>query len=166
MWGAPVFAASLLSAAIVDDLRFAKVRNIFILTFAAVGLALQFYQFQFDGFVTAAFGFSAGFGLSLPLYLARALGGGDVKLLAVLGLGTSWQVVTSTAVYSLFWGALLGLFLALLRGELQHLLLSTLRLLKPASASLVAEKKHKLPYTVALMFGWLTYFSLSGGFSQ
>ena len=89
-----------------------------------------------------------------PLFVFNVLGAGDIKLLSVVCLLTSWQTTTSILAYSLFWGLLLGLFKLALSGDLKNFLLSFY-----LRTPLVP---HKIPYTVALLLGWLTTLQIGG----
>ena len=165
-----LLVTGLLIASVHDDLRFAKVRNFWILAFSVSAITLQIYQYQTDGLINGLLGLSAGLIMTIPLYMMRALGGGDVKLVGVIGLATNWQTIGSVGLYSLFWGACLGLFIAVANGQLKNLFLSTLALSKTVHLSRLNSETlektnsglHRLPYTVALFFGWLTFLSFAG----
>ncbi|MEO0336107.1 MAG: hypothetical protein AAF202_06925, partial [Pseudomonadota bacterium] len=61
-------------------------------------------------------------------------------------------------VYSLFWGALFGVLRAILLGQGYVLFYNMVGLVKrerPSEALLT-----KIPYSVALFFGWMTYLSI------
>lgn len=89
-----------------------------------------------------------------PLFLFNILGAGDIKLVSVVCLLTSWQTTTSILTYSLFWGLLIGLFKLALSGDLKNFLLSFY-----LRTSLVP---HKIPYSIALLLGWLTTLQIGG----
>ena len=91
-----------------------------------------------------------------------ALGAGDMKVLGVLGLATNWQVAIWTAIFSLVWGALLGVFKALLEGKGLALLNNTLNVLNRQTRP-ETQHYHRIPYTVALLLGWATFVSMSLG---
>jgi len=86
--------------------------------------------------------------------------------MVAFGMATSWPIAISVVIWSVIWGGLLGLIRATVAGELPQLLKSTYNVAarrKPDEATL-----HRIPYTIALMFGWLTVMTLSrlpgGGF--
>ena len=74
-----------------------------------VGLALQFAFGGWNGLAEAVLGALVGLAVLLPFHMVRAMGAGDVKLLAALGslLGPKWTLIA--AVYTLLGGALLAL---------------------------------------------------------
>ena len=144
---------------VVDDLRSRKVHNWLFLALLVAAALSQYVFAGFGGVREGLFGFGAAFLGCLPLVMARIIGGGDLKLMAAFGMATSWPITLSVILWSLVWGALLGLIRATVAGELPKLLVSTYNVAvrrKPAEATL-----HRIPYTIALMFGWLTVMTLS-----
>jgi prepilin peptidase CpaA len=106
------------AAAATDSAR-RRIPN--VLTVGAAGVALAF---------AAATGGSAGLGWSaagpavglllfLPLFALRAMGGGDVKLLAAFGAWLGPALVFWVAVYGAIAGGVLALLLVLWRGRLR-----------------------------------------------
>lgn len=161
MWGI-IVPTSILIASVVDDLKTQKVHNWLILTMAGVAVVYQVLTAGLNGLLQGGLGLLAGVLISLPLVLVKGLGAGDMKVLGVLGLATNWQVAVWTAIYSVIWGALLGLCQALLNRQGFNLVKNTVGLLNRNFAP-DPKKLHRIPYTVALFFGWLTYVSLSFG---
>lgn len=144
----------ILAAGIVDDLRSRKVHNKLVLVLMAIGLTATYLQWGLHGL---AFGLLAAFvalAICFPLVVTGIMGAGDMKLLMAFGAASSWNTVIWVLIYSFFWGALLGVFQSILRGEGRLLIASTW------SVVLLQKKSqfplHKIPYTVALFFGWLT----------
>lgn len=89
-----------------------------------------------------------------PLYLLRVFGGGDVKLLLAASVMMSWKEVLITLFASMIWGSLLGVLQVFLKGQgkaFAHNLLAMANRAKLQEASV-----HKMPFTVALLFGYLT----------
>ncbi len=146
----------ILLSGMIDDLATKKIHNYLVLGLLVGTLVSVGFVFQWAGLIQGGLGMITAFTLCMPLFLARALGGGDLKLLAVFGLATDWNTVLWVLVYSFFWGALLGFFRALLAGTAKELLKNTLSLLKKKTEK-DNKNFHQIPYTVALMFGWFTY---------
>jgi Flp pilus assembly protein protease CpaA len=90
-----------------------------------------------------------------PLVFLKALGAGDIKLMAVFCLLTDLATTGSVFVYSLFWGLLFGLLKMALSGELKSFAQSFV-LRNPQ------VKSQKIPYTVAILFGWFSFLSVGG----
>jgi prepilin peptidase CpaA len=90
-----------------------------------------------------------------PLFFFGVLGAGDLKLLAVFCLLTSPLISLSVLAYSLFWGLLIGLLKLMFAGQLITFAQSLI-LRNPQTS------QQKIPFTVALLLGWLSYLSLGG----
>jgi prepilin peptidase CpaA len=83
-----IVLAVLVCAAAMTDLRWRRIPNWLTVSAFAVGVAAQVVLRGSDGGKTAALGFAAAVGLTFPLFALRALGGGDVKLMAAAGAMT------------------------------------------------------------------------------
>ena len=81
---APMFA--LLTWAAVHDVRTRRIPNLLNLVLFLTGLAVSVAGMSWVGPAHAGLGALAGFGLTLPLFLIRAVGGGDVKVMTALGV--------------------------------------------------------------------------------
>ncbi len=83
----PIQAAllALVLTAAVYDFRFRRIPNRLVLIGLAAGLGLNVVISGWPGFTFAAGGFAMGFGLYFILYLMRAMGAGDVKLMGAVG---------------------------------------------------------------------------------
>lgn len=155
----------ILLVGVVDDIRSRKVHNWLAIGLLIAAAMSQFVYAGIGGVGQGLLGAGAAFLACLPLVKARIVGGGDLKLMVAFGMATSWPIALSVIVWSLVWGALLGLIRATVAGELPKLLMSTYNVAtknKPPEATL-----HKIPYTIALMFAWLTVMTLArlpGGF--
>lgn len=148
----------ILLAGVVDDLRSRKVHNKLVLVLALIGAAATLFVSGPQGLLWGLLAASCAIILCLPLVVTHILGAGDMKLLAAFGLTVQWNSVLWVVVYSLFWGALLGVFRSILRGEGKLLLQNTLKI--AGRQNIEAQTLQKIPYTVALLFGWLTHISL------
>lgn len=139
-----------------------------LLLLVASGFDLKTGKFPNWLFITSL-AISIGFTLSLtllvwaivfficltPLFFAGVLGAGDIKLLGVFCLLTNPLTSLGVLAYSLFWGLLIGLIKLSLSGQLltftQSLVLRTPQ-----------TQNQKIPYTVAILLGWLTFLSQGG----
>lgn len=153
----------ILCAGLIDDLRSRKVHNWLILSLAGLSLTFLFFHGGGPALEQGLYGMGAALLVGIPLVLMRILGAGDMKLLAVFGLVTSWSTALSVVGWSVIWGAVLGLFYALVTGRLKALFTSTGKI---ASGKTVEKTElQTIPYTVAILLGWLSYLtqSQSGG---
>jgi prepilin peptidase CpaA len=80
-----ILLAILVVIAAVYDLRYRRIPNWLVLTGLIVGLALNSFLFQWQGLKSAALGIGIAFLIYFPLYLLRAMGAGDVKLMGAIG---------------------------------------------------------------------------------
>jgi prepilin peptidase CpaA len=107
---------SLLLVAVVTDLRSRRIPNALVLT--GICLALVAHALTLRAEVPAlagplwwapVAGLAVGLAALMPLYLLRALGAGDLKLLAMVGAFVGTPAVLWAAVYTLLAGGLLSL---------------------------------------------------------
>ncbi len=151
---------AVLGYSVWEDLRSRKIKNKTVLVSFAIcsvmALVLGGLPALGWGLVSVALALLA----ATPLFMAKVLGGGDVKIFAAVAVLMSAPEVVYTLLASLLWGALLGVLQAVLRGEgkaLFHNVLAIFMRSKPQESQL-----HKIPYSVALLFGYLSQ-SLAGG---
>lgn len=151
---------ALLLAACLTDIKYKKVLNWFVVASFICILGYHFAfgskEVLFEGFL----GLALACALTLPLYLMKALGGGDLKIFALFGLATTPDAVIFTFVASLVWGSALGIIRAIFNKQgdvLMSNFFKLLRLQKPEPHTL-----HQIPFTVALLAGWFSYIIYTG----
>lgn len=108
----PALVCILIAAAVWavrEDMLTHRIPNRLTGALLCTGLALQFAANGWQGLASAVLGVLVGLAALLPFHLMRAMGAGDVKLLAAFGslLGPSWTF--AAAVYTLIAGAALAL---------------------------------------------------------
>jgi prepilin peptidase CpaA len=85
----PTFLAMILIAlvltAAISDLRTRRIPNWLSLTGVISGIALNTFLFEWTGLKQSLEGMAIAFGIYFVLYLFRAMGAGDVKLMAAVG---------------------------------------------------------------------------------
>ncbi|SFM22523.1 A24 family peptidase [Nitrosomonas communis] len=162
----------LLLIAAWQDIRYYRIPNILVFPGAIIGVLLNTLlpqEMGAFGLLTSLAGLGVGLVVLLPLYLLRAMGAGDIKLMAMIGTfvgSTSMLIIT---LYILLAGGVLALGVALLRGRLSRLLenLKIMLLIRIAGSSMVSisasetfpESTGKLPYGVAITAGTLFYLA-------
>lgn len=136
------------SVAALIDVRTRRIPN--WLTFAALaaGVLVQVMRAGIAGVPVALGGAVLGLGLLLPFYVIRAVGAGDVKLLAALGALVGAQALVSVAIY----GGLVGGVISIVILARQRLLRRSLSdiLTHPTSAR---RSGARAPYGVAMASG-------------
>lgn len=111
---APLF--SLLAGAVITDLCRNKIPNILLFWGLVVALVVNFYNDGLAGVGLSFLGLTIGFLLFLPMYVVGGMGGGDVKLLAVVGAYLSVTVVWVAAL-SIICGMVWGCVYVVGKGE-------------------------------------------------
>ncbi len=155
-----LFTLSALSLGVWTDLRSRRVPNKLILAGFVIACALNLYFREWSGLAVGLIGVLVAFFICLPLLLTKVLGAGDVKLLMLLGFLSDGSTVVGTFLFALLWGGCLGLTKALLSGNLLQLIRNTGQLVR-TRASDQSPNLHRIPYTVALLLGYLTHISLA-----
>ncbi len=154
-------ALTLLIAGVVDDLRSRKVHNQIIIVGLIVSLLFLVFAKGPSSLLIAGLSMATAFVIALPVYMLRVFGGGDYKLFIVLSLLMTWEQVLITLGASMIWGSLLGVFQIILKGqgkEFAHNLMALGQRVKISD-----EKTHKVPFTIALFFGYLSALYYGGG---
>jgi prepilin peptidase CpaA len=77
--------AAVTAIAAATDMRSRIIPNWLVRAGLALGFGLNAYMYGWSGLASAFLGFGLALGLYVPLYLLRAMGGGDVKLMAAVG---------------------------------------------------------------------------------
>jgi prepilin peptidase CpaA len=106
-WVIALLMVSLASAS-VYDLRTRRIPNWLTFPGTLAGLSLNWWVGGYDGLLASFFGLSTGFFLLFFFYLLGGMGGGDVKLLALVGSFLGPRL----AFYAFVWMALSGGILA------------------------------------------------------
>lgn len=172
---------ALLCAAVWHDLRARRIPNQLVLWGALAGLALQvalpsgagLYSTPFGalGLGAGLAGLATGLALLLPMYALGALGAGDVKLLAMTGAFLGPHQVLGAALLAMLAGGLLGLAVALHRGQLRRVLDNMRAMLAHTLLRGVAGERlavanapgntGQLPYALAIAAGTILQLLLS-----
>lgn len=156
----------LLIAAAVSDYRTHRIPNWLVLAGVLFGVIYNAVQPQFpsDTILFPLAGLGVGLLLFLPLYLVRAMGAGDVKLLAMVGAFLGAAATFRAALASMVVGGVLSILFVLVWGtapRMFHNLASLFQLGFLNSAGGAAPSLQisegasagKLPYAVAIAIG-------------
>jgi len=115
-------AIAAVSVAVVTDLRRRRIPNWLTAATFAAGLLLNVWLDGLPGGLSALGGAALGFVLLFPFYAIRAMGAGDVKLLAALGALLGPHDLVSVAVYGAIVGGLMSLVVMAWAGLFGHML--------------------------------------------
>ena len=161
------------SAAVITDLRARIIPNALVLTGALTGILLAGLHPEGIGFLRALGGLALGLVIFLPVYFLRAMGAGDVKLMAMTGAFLGYAAVPEAALWVLLMGGALALVFALRRSVARRMVGNLREMLFSAAASVQIrvlpdfsrgpQTAARLPYAVAIALG-VTAFLLARHF--
>jgi prepilin peptidase CpaA len=162
----------LLLIAAWHDTRHYRIPNLLVFPGAVIGVLLNTFLPQEMGglgILTSLAGLGVGLVVLLPLYLLRAMGAGDIKLMAMIGAFVDPTDMLNVTLYILLAGGVLAIGVVLLRGKLAKLIdnLKIMLLMRLAGSSIASlpasgmlpESAGKLPYGVAIAAGTLVYLA-------
>jgi len=184
-WLPFIVLSLLLAGAVWQDVRSRRIPNQLVLVGLVLAFALQLALPAGDGLFVAPFGsigllwslagFGTGLALLLPMYALRALGAGDVKLLAMIGAFVGPGAVIGIAACTLLAGGVLALVVSMYLGTLKRMLGNSMHLVthsvfgalngQSAAIEAPAVPSGKLPYAIAIAAGaapYLVYAALNG----
>ena len=150
----------ILLVACIDDLRSRKIHNkliLFLLPLVLLAVALTGGLTALKAGLLSALVACV---IGIPLTLARAFGGGDLKLLFLLALTLNWMDFLTIFIYSLFWALILGLAKIILDKKLKDFLMNIFFMFRLRTAK--GLQFHTLPFSIALFTAWLSFVSLKG----
>lgn len=171
--------ALLLLAAVWEDVRYQRIPNRLVFWGAGLGVLLNVFWPQGAGFVSqlpgglgfvsAVAGLAIGLAALLPMYLLRAMGAGDVKLMAMVGAFLGPDEVLGAVLCCFLAGGVLSLGYAWKIGVLRRML-QNIRFIVCSSAVKIAggsvptledapETAGKFPYAAAIAVGSLGYLA-------
>jgi|SRR5579864_5100777 len=140
-------AVSVASVAALIDVWSRRIPN--WVTFGTLlgGVLINAWLHGFGGVVTALLGAALGLAMLLPFYGMRAIGAGDVKLLAAVGSLVGPQALISIAIYGAIVGGAMSVLILLRHGLLARTLGDMLR------GTLPRRSGAKAPYGIAIASG-------------
>ena len=99
------------------DLHTQRIPNSLSATAALLGLIAQVSLNGVPGLVSALAGAAIGLGMFLPFYLLRAVGAGDVKAMATVGIFLGVQGTPLAAALTLIAGSIVGVIVLMRRSS-------------------------------------------------
>lgn len=178
-WLPFVLLSILLALAVWHDVRSRRIPNLLVLAGIVIAVILQLAlprgsglfvePFGSIGILSSLAGLGAGLALLLPMYALRALGAGDVKLVAMIGAFVGPGTVFGIVLCSLLAGGVLAVSVALYNGTLKRMLGNSFHLVlhsifgtltgQSAKIEAPAAPSGKLPYAIAIAAGTIPYLA-------
>ena len=162
--------ALLLIVAVGTDLRSHRIPNRLVLTGIGIALGTHFVwavtghqAFAGPNWWSPLAGLAAGCALLFPLYLLRAMGAGDVKLMAMVGSFIGFPAILTATLYTLVAGGVLAMLFMLGRGvaaqalaNLRYILTSLALRVSTGQGGRIEPLQQtaaRLPYALAIAIG-------------
>jgi len=152
------------------DIKYRRIPNWLVLIGLVAGLGFGTLSSHGAGISGWSLGFAVGFGLFLPLYLMRAMGAGDVKLIAMVGGFLGAAGVFEVILLTLLAGGGLAAAYALLRGSFRKLMDNVNHMVTSVAVDVAMREMPQataprqsagdLPYGVAIATGTLVHVLL------
>ncbi|MGB7760189.1 MAG: A24 family peptidase [Bryobacteraceae bacterium] len=127
--GIEIVLLAVLLVAAVYDVRFRRIPNWITVTGVALGLLLNAFLsgppgawFSFAGVWFSLRGLGLAFGVYFLLHVIRAMGAGDVKLMAAVGALVGWQDWLGIFLITAVLGGVMGLILIASHGRVRKTL--------------------------------------------
>ena len=144
------------------DARYRRIPNAFVLATLVAGLSVNTIIDGTHGALASLGGCALAFGLMFMLLIFGAMGAGDVKLFGAIGAVLGVHLVPSTFVVVLLTGGVLALY-TMLRSRIfaetlwkvLHIFAGMLPGWKMPRFAVPADRRHTIPYGVAITFGSL-----------
>ncbi len=144
------------------DARYRRIPNPFVLATLVAGLVINAAANGLHGVVLSLEGCVLAFGLMFVLHIFGAMGAGDVKLFAAIGAVVGVQLVMPTFLVVVLMGGVLGVYTMVRAGAVRGTLLRVAQIfmgLLPGwqmpRFAVPQERRHTIPYGVAITFGSL-----------
>jgi prepilin peptidase CpaA len=182
--GAEALLLAIVLAAAVYDVRFRRIPNWLNVTGVVLGLALNSFLYQgispnvfgFAGLFFALKGLGLAFVVYVFLYALRAMGAGDVKLMAAVGAIVGWENWFGIFIVTAIIGGIISLILVTMRGRLQKTLfnvgfiISEMKSGRPAylkseELDVRSKKALGLPHGAVIAVGCILFLVLSARYS-
>jgi prepilin peptidase CpaA len=118
--GAEALLLLIVLVAAVYDVRYRRIPNWLSLTGVVFGLAMNTFLYEgWPGLRLSLIGLAVGFGVYFFLYMLRAMGAGDVKLMAAVGAIVGWQDWFGTFLITAMIGGVMALILVATKGRVK-----------------------------------------------
>jgi prepilin peptidase CpaA len=176
--GVEALLLAVVLAAAIYDVRYGQIPNWITVSGVLMGVAVNTFLYRgWPGLRFALTGMAAGFGVYFALWALRAMGGGDVKLMAAVGAIAGWYHWFGIFLITALVGGVMALILAAQRGQLKKTLwnvgfiLSEMKSGRPAyvrreELDVKHPKALALPYGAVIAVGTIFFLALSAHLRQ
>lgn len=144
------------------DVRYRRIPNAFVAATLVGGFLINGIYGGFGRLPASLGGFALAFVLMFVLHLFGAMGAGDVKLFAAIGAVVGAQMVLPTFLVVVITGGLLGVYsilraraVSMTMGRVLQILVGFLPGWQMPRFAVPADRRHTIPYGVAITFGSL-----------
>ena len=157
-----ILLAPLAIFVIYFDVRYRRIPNMLVLATLVAGISINIAFSGVAGMVTSLEGFALAFFPMLLMHIFGAMGAGDVKLFGAVGAVLGVSQVPLAFVVVVMLGAVLAIYTMLRAGTVFSTLHGVLRIFvgilpgwEMPRFKIAPDRKHTIPYGVAIMLGSL-----------
>ena len=152
----------LAATVIYHDVRYRRIPNVLVLTALIAGLSINLFFGGLHGLANSGLGFALAFFPMLLLHIFGAMGAGDVKLMGAVGSILGVGLMPITLILVVMVGGILAVYTTLRAGTVLSTLHGVLRIFvgilpgwEMPRFAMAPDKRHTIPYGVAIMVGSL-----------
>jgi prepilin peptidase CpaA len=176
--GVEALLLTIVLGAAVYDVRYRRIPNWLSLSGVLLGLAMNSFLYQgWPGLRISLVGLAAGFGVYFVLYALRAMGAGDVKLMAAVGAIVGWQDWFGTFLITAIVGGVMALILVATKGRVKKTLwnvgfiINEMKSGRPAymrkeELDVRSPKALGLPHGAVIAVGTIFFLALAAHFGR
>ena len=157
-----ILLAPLAIFVIYFDVRYRRIPNMLVLATLIAGISINIAFSGLTGMVSSLEGLALAFFPMLLMHIFGAMGAGDVKLFAAVGAVLGVSQVPLAFVVVVMLGAVLAVYTMLRAGTVLSTLHGVLRIFvgvlpgwEMPRFQMAPDRKHTIPYGVAIMLGSL-----------
>ena len=175
--GAEAVLLALVLGAAVYDVMYRRIPNWLNVLGALAGISLNTFLYGWAGALFSLKGLGLAFGLYVVLYVLRAMGAGDVKLMAAVGAIVGWENWVGIFILTAITGGIMSIILAVSRGRLKKTLfnvsfiLSEMRSGRPAylkneELDVKSKKALGLPHGAVIAVGTIFFLAFAAHYTK
>jgi len=176
--GAEILLLLVVLVAAVYDVRYRRIPNWLSVSGVAAGLGLNSFMYSgWPGLKLSLLGLLVGFGVYFVLYALRAMGAGDVKLMAAVGAIIGWRDWFGTFLITAIIGGAMALILVASKRRMKKTLwnlsfiISELKSGRPAymgkeELDVRSPKALGLPHGAVIAVGAIFFLALAAHFGH